>query len=68
MQIYGKSLSLRQQSDEAMEELKDIITELNAQLNQMGKSLLYKKALNKERPLEYINRVNPDISKTEQRI
>ena len=67
VQIYGKSLSLRQQSDEAMEELKDIITELNAQLNQMGKSLLYKKALNKERPLEYINRVNPDISKKQSK-
>ena len=67
VQIYGKSLALRQQSDEAMDELKDIINELNKQLNQMGKSLLYKKVLNKERPLEYINRANPDMSKTQSK-
>jgi hypothetical protein len=67
VQIFGKSLYLRQQSDESMEELKNIINELNGQLNQMGKSLLYKKALDKERPLDYINKENPDMLKRQNK-
>ena len=55
VQLFGKSLSLRQQSDEAMEELKNIISELNERLNQMGKSLFSKKTLSKEKSLEYKN-------------
>ena len=60
VQIFGKSLSLRQQSDESMEDLKNIINELNEKLNQMGKKLLTKKTLTKESPLEYIKRTNND--------
>ena len=63
VQIFGKSLSLRQQSDEAMEDLKNLINELNGKLNKIGKSLLTKKTLTKEKPLEYINRVNSEISR-----
>ena len=62
VEIYGKSLSLRQQTDEAMEDLKNIINELNGKLSQMGKKLLTKKNISKERPLEYTKRVNPDTS------
>ena len=62
VEIYGKSLSLRQQTDEAMEDLKNIINELNEKLRQMGKQLLIKNTITKERPLEYIKRNNPDVS------
>ena len=63
VEIFGKSLSLRQQSYEAMEDLKYIINELNGKLNLMGKKLLLtRKTMSKEMPLDYINRVNPDNS------
>ena len=63
VQIFQKSLSLRQQSDKAMEELKNIINELNKKLNQIGKSLLSKNTM--EQPLEYINRIHPDTPKNQ---
>ena len=63
VEIFGKSLSLRQQSYEAMEDLKYIINELNGKLNLMGKKLLLtRKTMSKDMPLDYINRVNPDNS------
>ena len=57
VEIFGKSLSLRQQSDEAMEDLKNIINELNGKLNKIGKTLITRKSLHKEKTL-----VNNDIS------
>ena len=62
VEIFEKSLSLRQQSYEAMDDLKYIIKELNGKLNLLGKKLLTRKTMGKEVPLEYISRVNPNYS------
>ena len=43
VKIYHKSLSIRQKNMEAMDDLKKIISELNAKLNQMGQKLFTKK-------------------------
>ena len=56
VQTFCKSLALRQQSDEAMEDLKNIINELNGKLNKIGKSLLTRKTLTREKPLESLSR------------
>ena len=58
--IFEHSLSLRQQSDEAIEDLKNIVNELNKKLSQIGKKLLTKKSFEKERPLDYIKRISKE--------
>ena len=58
--IFEHSLLLRQQSDDAIDDLKNIVNELNWKLSQIGKKLLTKKDFQKERPLDYVNRINKD--------
>ena len=56
VKIYQKSLSIREKSFEAMDDLNKIITQLNAKLNKMGEKLFSKNNFEiKQRPLEYIN-------------
>jgi len=54
VKVYQKSLSIRQKSVEAMDDLNQIITELNSKLNKMGENLFSDKEFEvKQRPLEY---------------
>ena len=62
VQIFGRSLQLRQQSDEAIEDLKNIINELNIRLNKMGQSLISKTTIDSERAIEFINQINDEQS------
>ena len=64
VEVFGKSLALRQQSDEAMEDLKNIINELNEKLNKIGKKILSKKSTLGKKPSSNINRVNSEIYNT----
>ena len=58
VKIYHKSLSIRQKNMEAMDDLKKIISELNAKLNQMGQKLFTKKNQDKnEKPPENIQNI-----------
>ena len=72
VQAFNESLSLRLQSDEAMEDLKNIINELNGKLNKIGKSLLSKESkpleslsrgVSKDIPFDFLNRVGTDITR-----
>ena len=61
VKIYQKSLSIRQKSVEAMDDLNKVITELNSKLNKMGEKLFSKNKFEvKQRPLEFIN--NQELS------
>ena len=63
VKIYQRSLSIRQQSIEAMHDLNEIITELNSKMNKMGENLFTKNKLEiKQSPLQFINKQENLIS------